>query len=529
MTPPVEMTAMRPKLPLALRRFAAFSLLLVALASAGDAWQEPGDGAASAPGSAATPPAAMLQLRDGSIRWGRILEHDPDGLVFERLDTGGRVRVAWAFLDPGQERDLRTRFGYVDESSEQVVTEAERIVLVDGQEIVGKIVGREGDALRLKTATGVLEIPKARVRSVASTRVPALDIFTKEELYSARLAETDLEDARALWELARYCERILDFRHALEHYRQAHALDPELFADEVDFILARAAEKAERQEQIDALAEADRLLRRNRFEEALAALAAFAERYPDSPLSPDRVKLEQRVERARTEFLRDLVRRRWFAWMERLLDDAARNRGFEEALTYVDESLSDEIVARTTQDARRYHPTITEDEVRQLFQERKRGRWRPASYGAATWLLGEDKALAGEKPQVEETGPPKSEKQREREQLEERIRRFLQNQEAAKRKRQRDDGEEEDAEAFWKTLSVTARRNWLIAYYAENGGDLEVRPRPELSPCPECGGTGVHEVIFTGSARTEGGKSGTAKLPCPTCHGIGRLRRIRYR
>lgn len=513
---------------LTIRPMTAFALCLVlAIASpAQEPTAGPPGGSAAGP---ATAPAWMLQLRDGSIRWGRIVEHDPEGILFERLDTGGRVRVAWAFLDPSQERDLRTRFGYVDVSSEEVVVEAERIVLVDGQEVIGKIVAREGDALRLKTGTGVIEVPKARVRSVAGTRVPALDIYTKEELYSARLAETDLEDAAAVWELAEYCERILDFQHALEHYRQAHELDPELHAADVEFVLERAAQKAERQEQIDALAEADRLRRRNRFEEALTALAVFAERYPDSPLSPDRAKLEERIERARTEFLRDLVRRRWFSWMERLLGEAARRRGFEEALTYVEESLSDEIVARTTEDARRYKPSITEDEVRQLFLERKRGRWRPASYGAATWLLGEDKALAGEKPQAEEPQAPKSEKQREREQLEERIRRFLQNQEAAKRKRQREDGEEEDAETFWKTLSVTARRNWLIAYYAENGGDLDVRPQPELTNCPECGGTGVREIVFTGSARTEGGKSGTAKVPCPTCHGIGRLRRIRYR
>lgn len=519
---------MRPTCHLERRLFALLPALLT-LAAAALAQESVREADGQPAAALAAPPATMLQLRDGSIRWGRIVEHDPEGLLFERLDTGGRVRVAWTFLDPLQERDLRTRFGYVDVDSEELLVDAERLVLVDGQEVVGKIVSREGDALRLKSATGVVEVPKARVRAVAGTRVPALDIFTKEELYSARLAETDLADAQAVWGLAEYCERILDFEHALEHYRQAHELDPELHADVVDFVLSRAAQKAERQEQVNALAEADRLRRRHRFDEALATLAIFAERYPDSPLSPDRVKLEKRVEQARTEFLRDLVRRSWFSWMERLLSQAARTRGLEESLSYVDEALSDEIVARVTEQARRYHTTITEDEVRQLFLERKRGRWRPASYGEATWLLGEDKALAGAKPKKEETGGPKSQLEREREQLEERIRRFLQNQEAARRTRQRDDGEEEDAETFWKTLSVGARRNWLVAYYAENGGDLDVRPNPELTNCPECGGTGVREILFTGNARTGGGTSGTAKVPCQTCHGLGRLRRIRYR
>ena len=53
---------------------------------------------------------AMLQLRDGSICWGSIEEHSPDGLDFRRLDTGGLVRLPWGLLDPNQERDFRQQF-----------------------------------------------------------------------------------------------------------------------------------------------------------------------------------------------------------------------------------------------------------------------------------------------------------------------------------------------------------------------------------------------------------------------------------
>jgi hypothetical protein len=49
-----------------------------------------------------------------------------------------------------------------------------------------------------------------------------------------------------------------------------------------------------------------------------------------------------------------------------------------------------------------------------------------------------------------------------------------------------------------------------------------------LQNCSECGGTGVRDVIYTGSAR-EGATSGRTQVHCPTCHGIGRVRRIRFR
>ena len=50
--------------------------------------------------------------------------------------------------------------------------------------------------------------------------------------------------------------------------------------------------------------------------------------------------------------------------------------------------------------------------------------------------------------------------------------------------------------------------------------------------CRECGGTGVIESVVSG-ANTGKGNVGKAtpdqKHDCPTCHGLGRVRRISYR
>ena len=74
----------------------------------------------------------------------------------------------------------------------------------------------------------------------------------------------------------------------------------------------------------------------------------------------------------------------------------------------------------------------------------------------------------------------------------EKIKRWLRNQEMAKRASKSDEDEAE-VEKAWKLLESSARRNWIIAYYAENSGELFVRPKPELQNCSECGGTGGRE------------------------------------
>ena len=53
----------------------------------------------------------MLRLRDGATHWGTIREHDPDGMRFVLLSSGGVVGVSWSLLDPAQELALRERFG----------------------------------------------------------------------------------------------------------------------------------------------------------------------------------------------------------------------------------------------------------------------------------------------------------------------------------------------------------------------------------------------------------------------------------
>jgi len=470
----------------------------------------------------------MLKMRDGSIHWGAIEEHSTDGLRFQLLETGGVAQIGWQFLDPGQDLELRTQFGYVDTSGEEEVIAADKLVLLSGEEVIGKIVGRSDSEILLKVRGTVLPVPTSQLRSSSSgLQVPALDIYTKDELYNLELAQTDLTDANAQWELARFCERIFDFKRAQDHYLEVQELDPEFQGGALDSTLARVAIKAERQDQVDYLGMIDHLKRRKRYSDALQELTVFDELFPNSPLANDRHKLEDRIVKSRAEHAANIVRLSWYRRMERLAAKAAREQGYEGALAYLDEGMARDLLAEVIADVAKIWPDVSNDVIGQLWLDRKRGRWRPASYGLGTWLLGEDAALAGIETQAE-AAPAESDTDAQRAALEDRLARFMKNQESQRRARKTAD-QEDDVEAYWSSQPHSARTNWLVAYFVENSGQFDLGAKPILRNCRECGGTGVREIIYTGGARSDSQGGGTQRQICETCKGIGRTRGVRYR
>ena len=64
------------------------------------------------------------------------------------------------------------------------------------------------------------------------------------------------------------------------------------------------------------------------------------------------------------------------------------------------------------------------------------------------------------------------------------------------------------------------RKQWLVAYYAEKGGDLSVT-YAGLEPCPTCSGRGFNEVQDSATGKV-------VRQPCPTCHRERFQRFIRY-
>lgn len=489
------------------------------------------------------PPAAesvvMLQLRDGTVRFGAIENPGPEGIEFVRLDTSGRARLPWSMLDPVQAEALRTEFGLVDVEAESLFVSGSRLLLEGGGSVEGVILSKEGDMFLIKNGGNVQALPKSRVRAIESNiELPALDVYRPEEMYERLLAVADLETPGGRLDLARKSEAILDFAHAVEHLEAALAmaqeegasLDQDFELTTVQAMLARAQVKAENQEQLDVLREADTLRKKGRFDEAIALAQAFPQQYPRSPLVEDARKAEKRLMEARDEAAVDLVRRRWAHWARKLTRQRAlmASPTFEADRTWAIETLPEEIQRRVHADlVAGVSEAIDFDAVRSIFDARPRKKYSAATYGSAgTWLLGRDAAIAGiEGNQGGGREAEQSVADAERAAINERIRRYVENQRLASRRTSA--GEESDrTQEFWANWSPQGRAQWLMAYYAEEAGDFELRERPDLRNCGNCAGEGAIEQFIAGTV-LRGESRGLA--PCPRCHGVQVVRRIYYR
>lgn len=516
------------------------ALLLATAAPPQEPEAEPAPPAEPAPQAeaSATPEftdTMMLRLRDGGIIWGSLIDHDEQGVRFLRLDNGGSVSLHWAHLDPEQERSLRTRFGYVEAGVEEIMVDADRLLLIDGREIVGLITRRTERELWIKTSEGQLPIPLQRIAGPSTlVQVPAFDIYTKNELYQQKLFELQerllaegSEGAAAHFEVALFCEQLFDFEKALMHYEAVPRLDEEFEAESMEAVIERTREKAAVQVQVDLLQEIDLWRARRQYARALEGIQAFSDQYPVSPLMGDLNKLRERVAQYQERDMREEVVRSWHHWTRRLAQTAARKLGYEDALAYVDGPMGEEILTKVQEDLQDIAAEIQADEVRQLWEEREGGKKRQASYGYGTWLLGDGRARAG----VEEEGsgakPVAGSQDEARQKIEEKIKRYLRNQEVAKRANAGADDSEEDPNAFWGQWPSANRTQWVLAYYVENSGDF-ILDSVRFRNCRECGGTGTRQVVFTGGA-VSGSKSGERIVPCPTCHHIAVVRMIRYR
>jgi len=516
---------------LGLALLAAPPLAALAPAQTGPAVPTP-----SAAGAGAGDPT-MLRLANGRVLWGSIVGHDPETLDFHRVDNGGTVHLSWSYLDPSEEEALRLRFGYVDASAEELMVKADRLVLDDGTEVVGMILGRTDDYLNLKRASGTQPVPKRRIVGAPTmVQVPALDVYTKEELYQnkafelqAGLIQEGRPGAEAHYELARFAERLFDYPHAAEHFRLVQKLDPAFMTEAVDASVARTEAKAALQEQVDFLAEIDLWRARKRFDRSLELLAQFPERYPKSPLMDDWNTLRDRVAKYQERELREQVVTRWHYWASAIARRAAREaEGYEAALAFAEESLGEQVLAKVTADLDKLAPGIQPDQVRRLWEAREGGRFRQASYGNGTWLLGKERAAAELKKDEEAEQVEAGSAAEQRKRLQERLDRYFENQVLSRKAKGGGQDESEDPEAFWKDYTTDSKAQWLLAYYAENSGDMRVE-KIRFAPCRECGGTGTRNVIFLGGTGPDSSISEAAVIPCPTCHTVQVVRRVRYR
>ncbi len=470
----------------------------------------------------------LIRLRDGEFIFGEVLEHDESGIRVRRMDNGGVVDLKWTHLFPAEEQEMRERFGYLDRKGEEVTIQAQKLILDDGTERIGILADRTEKDLILKVKGSFIPIPKSRVSApIEQVEVNALDLFTKDQLYEMKWEELNPQTAEDYLELGRYLVRIRDPQRALAAYQKVRQLDASAHPEEVSAALRRLEIQAAQQEEVEWVDSVDIARGRGELDKALELCSQFVQKWPRSTFLQEVHGKKVLIEKERAELLAKTVARRWYVHMEKIARELSMNRAssVEETQNYIQTQMPKEILDRVLEDAGKVDAQVTGEKVQSLWKGREKfAKMHVSTYGNGTFLLGAARAQQGIV--AEKEGGQKKESQEDKE-LRERVKRYIDQYLKAK-KGAGGASEEDAAQAWWSTARAAERHQWILSYYAEFGGDMQM-VRPAGVQCQTCGGQGSITIISAGRQSASDSSQGTTKELCPVCQGVQIQRRVYYK
>src|SRR5690606_8661963 len=134
------------------------------------------------------------------------------------------------------------------------------------------------------------------------------------------------------------------------------------------------------------------------FDKGSKLIAEFEGKYPQSKLRNDFEIEKKRFTEARRRYLWQQVAETWRRYIQIHADKKAADAGFslDAARDYAENQMTEDILASVGERLK-----IEVDEVRQLWTDRANypvgKRAEHFSYGVGSWVLGEEKILAGTK------------------------------------------------------------------------------------------------------------------------------------
>ena len=465
----------------------------------------------------------VVRIIDGRLLVGEILEHDLDGLVVQSARNGGTYRLSWGDLFPGEAERLKTGFGYRT-SFETPTVSADRLLLVNGQQITGRILRRDNDEIEIRSRGLTTVVPTVRLAAPPEKVVVDADqVLTPEQFFNERLPQVDEADPMALFDFARELEAVAAYDQALAQLQQAEilAVDDNALLSRIEGAIPRIETAIEHRVETDKLRSIRTLMYRERFTEAEALLEEFATEHSDSPVYEDYIKVVEKFEGQREAAMVRYLERNWYKRSASLLKKKALDRkaNVEQLQQYATGELPELMREQMAEELASMKEDLSPSEVGRLWAERleDKPKRHQAGFGNGTWILGEAQARAGLK---EEEGEEEDGRSAAEKELQDRYKRYLDNLERSRRAAGTDT--EQTPEDWWSNASASSRFQWLLAFYAEYSGDFEL-VRVVFDECSTCNGDGSVEIIEIG------GNAQPQRKKCPTCHGVTIRRSIFFR
>ena len=473
------------------------------------------------------------------LRVGReiVVELDRDsfdetgGIDATRLDDGGQVHLGWEQMHPEDAQRIRASFGFFSDEPEPVMLEAEKFIFGGGVEFIGVLEEQGPDGFTIRMQGKTKTFPWGGLRRREPVRVNALEIYDAETLYNEEFGRNPPQSAIDHYNLALYCEGIDAWDRVVQHLDEARALDAELKGDTLERKRARAEARIAAAEDAAELQAAERLAAYDGYDRALAKIDQFLAANPGSSLRAEFENSRRKILERREKWLFTKVNMQFFVQLDRFAHTLALSKELtvNDARKEMERNATSTVLERVAELLE-----VPVEDAERVWQspERPRSSPRLASYGAGSFILGEQDVFEGMKrldeQEEEESGGSSADDGGN--DVQERIRRILEERERRKKEQERGGPQRRNAfriadvppnkDEWWSRVAkASEKKNFLLAYWAEH--DEHVR-RINVSPksCVRCAGEGRLRS-FTSDGQE-------VSQPCDRCKGLRIDRVVRY-
>jgi hypothetical protein len=475
--------------------------------------------------------AVAVRLKSGQEVVGTIEAFDDArGITMRRFDNGGKVELLWQHITPEDVKQIREAHGFYEDDAQPIMVDAVRLVFAGDKEEIGLIVGQTATGVLLKQGGRQTEFPRNRVLRVEQpVKVDALRVYTSDELYQQKIAESPPSTAAEHYYTGVFCESIGRFDLALEHYKAASAADPGFKPKDVQQKMTICTYKIEKHEQTDRLDEIKQMLIKRNYPRAFELCKSFPTQFPNSPLRPEAEKLLTQGTEQQKKYLANKVGLDYLHGLDVEAGHYAANRDldFKQAILAMRDQVANTVFEQV---AKNYgvDPAL----LKSIFPNRNKGSNRTASYGGGTFILDEEalKGMDKKKDAQKDAKSAEAKKQEEQETLEQRIGKIIKEREKNDKDKKKARGGPKKGgiadvppkrDEWWAAAPATERKSFLLAYFAEHAKDgllelVDVFPRN----CSTCSGLRYLDVID----RT----NGEVQVACPRCKTLGVDRVVTY-
>ncbi|MHC4779323.1 MAG: hypothetical protein ACYTFG_12175 [Planctomycetota bacterium] len=457
--------------------------------------------------------AEIIRLPDGRFLQGEILESSKTGFTFKRWDSGGVVKFSWEQIHKEDQDRLRRNLGLdFSDQAQRVTIDGVRLHLKSGDVLEGVLLEEEDPAYRrIKRSTGEFKYPRDVIKREETIELDVLSVFTQEEAYERKWGEKEMADPDDHWDVASWCRQIGYFEMEKEHLLAVQEGAPD---HKPDFIRNRL-------EALDGLVEEAQVRRRikeimrevarKNFSEAAEAWEALREEFPENPIvTEDSESVVEQIDQAKVRFTRAVVVKDWYNNMRRILRKKSLDKELKlaDAKKWVQKDLTREILGFVSE-----RRNLEESDIKTAFEERKVFNVHKGNYGTGTFIVEKSSRYGGGSSGViddlgKRLGLDKATRDKVKGMFD-----STKGKSSSKKKQLSPDD-------WWEASTADMKYQWMLAFYAENSGDMEV-VRSEYKPCTNCRGKGFTSFLAAGGG-SSGKETGTQHQMCKRCQGLGK-------